>query len=104
MCGLKSHIKVHSQTGAFLETNESGKLEWISKDGVPVTLNEDVQETTFSCLKCDRKFLRKQDLRRHKQTHQENFKNKYCCSVCGTKFSRSDALFRHSKVKRCLKL
>ncbi|KAI8836825.1 hypothetical protein BC829DRAFT_405414 [Chytridium lagenaria] len=54
----------------------------------------------FICEYCDRRFLRKHDLRRHAQTHSANapiFK----CEVCLTTFTRADALNRHVKGKRC---
>ncbi|TPX60344.1 hypothetical protein SpCBS45565_g07538 [Spizellomyces sp. 'palustris'] len=58
-------------------------------------------ERNHVCDVCQRAFVRRQDLKRHKATHNTDFKP-YECTNCGTTFTRSDALHRHLKAKRCL--
>ncbi|KAI9350134.1 hypothetical protein BDR26DRAFT_575751 [Obelidium mucronatum] len=54
----------------------------------------------FLCSVCQKPFMRRQDLRRHEQTHL-GIKAYTCPLGCGTNFSRSDALQRHLKARRC---
>ncbi|KAI8834824.1 hypothetical protein BJ741DRAFT_609266 [Chytriomyces cf. hyalinus JEL632] len=54
----------------------------------------------FVCTVCSKPFMRRQDLRRHEQTHL-GVKAFSCPLGCGTNFSRSDALQRHLKARRC---
>ncbi|KAJ3213130.1 hypothetical protein HDU67_003347 [Dinochytrium kinnereticum] len=56
----------------------------------------------FGCAQCGKRFLRRQDLRRHENTHT-GVRPFSCPLGCGTTFSRNDALQRHLKVRRCLK-
>ncbi|KAJ3242232.1 hypothetical protein HDU81_006644, partial [Chytriomyces hyalinus] len=53
----------------------------------------------FVCTVCSKPFMRRQDLRRHEQTHL-GVKAFSCPLGCGTNFSRSDALQRHLKARR----
>ncbi|KAI9342506.1 hypothetical protein DFJ73DRAFT_609924, partial [Zopfochytrium polystomum] len=48
----------------------------------------------FVCEICDRRFLRKHDLRRHKLIHNEDAPTARC-EVCLKTFTRVDALHRH---------
>ena len=57
----------------------------------------------FDCCECTSKFLRKAELRRHKDTvHKERTTWKLTiCPSCGTKFSRKDNFIRHLKTNTC---
>jgi uncharacterized Zn-finger protein len=99
LCGLRSHIRVHQSKNAYLAYGKDG-LTWIGENGQPVIAPPTETERIFVCELCQRNFLRKQDLRRHKVSHTQSQKP-FKCEHCGTAFSRSDALFRHLKAKRC---
>ncbi|KAJ3279074.1 hypothetical protein HK104_001792 [Borealophlyctis nickersoniae] len=58
-------------------------------------------ERNHICEVCQRAFMRRQDLRRHRSMHMSGFKP-WECDHCHTTFTRSDALHRHIKAKRCL--
>ena len=57
----------------------------------------------FDCSECNSKFLRKAELRRHKDTvHKERTTWKIIiCPSCGTEFSRKDNFTRHLKKNIC---
>ncbi|KAJ3143886.1 hypothetical protein HK101_002981 [Irineochytrium annulatum] len=59
-------------------------------------------DEVYNRLFSSQPFLRKQDLRRHENTHT-GIRPFTCPHNCGTTFSRNDALQRHLKVRRCLK-
>jgi len=58
------------------------------------------KDKPHNCTICDRKFVRKHDLKRHQNTHVENYKP-FDCHNCGTQFTRLDAMHRHLKANRC---
>ncbi|KAJ3200619.1 hypothetical protein HK099_002576, partial [Clydaea vesicula] len=102
LCGLKSHIKVHQSKKQSLGINEVSKnLEWTEENGSPISLVDEAETSrNFLCDSCPKRFLRKQDLRRHYQcTHSDSTKA-LKCPICTASFSRSDALHRHVQANR----
>ncbi|KAJ1567839.1 hypothetical protein HK405_004589 [Cladochytrium tenue] len=59
------------------------------------------REKPFLCSVCQRRFLRKHDLRRHALIHGEGGPPTARCEVCLKTFTRQDALHRHVKGGRC---
>ncbi|AJW10543.1 CHS_3a_G0055150.mRNA.1.CDS.1 [Saccharomyces cerevisiae] len=53
----------------------------------------------YSCAKCQLKFSRSSDLRRHEKVH--SLVLPHICSNCGKGFARKDALKRHSNTLTC---
>ncbi|CCF58442.1 hypothetical protein KAFR_0E02900 [Kazachstania africana CBS 2517] len=53
----------------------------------------------YKCLKCDLKFSRSSDLRRHERAHLPILPN--ICPQCGKGFARKDALKRHFDTLTC---
>ncbi|CAI4054573.1 hypothetical protein SUVZ_16G2440 [Saccharomyces uvarum] len=53
----------------------------------------------YSCAKCQLKFSRSSDLRRHEKVH--SLVLPHICSNCGKGFARKDALKRHSNTQTC---
>ncbi|EJS41388.1 met31p [Saccharomyces arboricola H-6] len=53
----------------------------------------------YSCAKCQLKFSRSSDMRRHEKVH--SLVLPHICSNCGKGFARKDALKRHSNTLTC---
>ncbi|KAI8807559.1 hypothetical protein BJ742DRAFT_710406 [Cladochytrium replicatum] len=58
---------------------------------------------TLVCDKCNKSFLRKQDLDRHASTHLPKDCKPHVCLACGVGFSRIDAMRAHQR-KKCRKM
>ena len=56
----------------------------------------EVQDRSFECDVCRRKFRRADLLTRHKTRHTEDIRSE--CDVCKKRFKRSDTLTRHKRT------
>ncbi|VDN98358.1 unnamed protein product [Rodentolepis nana] len=56
-----------------------------------------VERSPFTCSVCKHQFTRRNDLKRHEQTHETNDlqRRPFCCGVCGARFTQSGSLNIH---------
>ncbi|KAI8812471.1 hypothetical protein BJ742DRAFT_655578, partial [Cladochytrium replicatum] len=70
------------------------RADYVRKRSVSPNPSRTDRERIYPCTQpnCDKRFFRRQDLKRHLRTHAGA--KPYGCT-CGVRFSRSDALHRH---------
>ena len=56
-----------------------------------------LKQKSYECLFCDKKFSQSQDLKRHKQVHENRYES-YKCDQCDKTYQRDDTLKRHVKT------
>jgi hypothetical protein len=74
-----------------IECNKTFKRAAILRDHLRSHRNE----KPFQCRKCYKAFTRKNDMKRHEDTHSEK---QFCCGTCGKQFTRHLALSKHTAM------
>ncbi|KAI8833708.1 hypothetical protein BC829DRAFT_407702 [Chytridium lagenaria] len=79
------------------DTLKTGEMDSVMEGDKYAACIADALQThlPYACTKCTFRFCRKNDLKRHLESHNKFRQKKYVCRNCGKPCSRSDALKRH---------
>ena len=87
-------IKKENKTSVLLDKHRMKSLD--EKLKISQENKIDTDERPFKCNECEKKFIRKEHLKRHKLIHTEEKLNE--CDQCEYRCSREDALAIHKRV------
>ncbi|KAJ3219149.1 hypothetical protein HDU67_002482 [Dinochytrium kinnereticum] len=89
---------IHARKKRVARSSTRRKLEVVDEDDAA---EEERVRKLFPCDKCEKRFMRKHDMLRHKKLHEGR---KVECGECGRMFARKDGLVRHLRKKCCLRV